>query len=553
MTFNNLEITIIAISIAIALGVAIGAIKIRNISIGVGGILFSGILVGHILTKENIILNHDILHFIKSFGMMLFVYAIGNRVGPSFISSLKSQGLKLNLLILLSISIATIITVLIAKCSGIEIQYILGMMSGAVTSTPSLGAGSEALRIAGVAPDKVSQIGLSYAVAYPFGILGLITVMLIVKAIFKINIQAEEREFEAENSRKTVPLAFKDIEVTNNFLNGYSVTEICDMVNQKVVISRVKHGDNTFVPKPDTTIEAGDIIRAIGNVKYVNKLARAIGIISQIDATMNATNLSYSRVIATNYKVLGKSIPELSLHKFTDVVISRITRNGIDFSPLRSLKLQFGDILHVIGEQENIDAVAVRFGNNSAQINKAQIVPIFIGLAVGMLIGAFPISIPGTSIPIKLGMAGGPLMAGIIFSRIGNIGPVVWHMPPSVNNAIKDMGVVLFLSIVGISSGAMFIDSIVNGDGLKWMLWGTLITLIPVMTIGFIGRKFLKLNYLTLIGMIAGGNTDTPALAYASSLSNSDAMSQGYATVYPFTMFLRILSPQIIVLLLMGQ
>ncbi len=549
MTLSTLEITIVAICLASAVGVALGAVKIRNISLGIGGVLFSGIIVGHLLADKNISLNAEVMHFIKEFGLILFVYAIGNQVGPNFFSALKKNGLTLNLLITLSITMAVLITIGIYKYTGIELPYVLGMMSGAVTNTPSLGAGTEALRIAGV--ENLEGPGLGYAVAYPFGIIGLIIAMLLIKAIFRVDIKSEEFEFAKSSNQKVNSLVFQDVEITKSFFNDKVISDITCLVEHNAVISRIKRGDKISIATPSTKVAKGDVIRIVAAPEALNKLVEAVGKKSEIELVTKAVNLHNTKVVVTNYKVLGKSIPELSLNDTYKVVVSRVTRAGIDLAPLSNLKLEFGDILHVIGEEDNIESVYPLFGNNKGHLDKAQVVPIFIGIGLGILLGALPLTFPGASVPLKLGMAGGPLLAGIIFARIGNIGPLVWFMPPSANHIIKEIGIVLFLAVVGIKSGTHFFDILLHGDGLRWMGYATIITFIPVITIGLIARKILKLNYLTITGMIAGGNTDPPALAYANSLSDTQAVSQAYATVYPLTMCLRILAPQIIVLLLM--
>jgi len=544
---SDIALTVSLLALVAVLGLWIGNWRIYGVGLGIGGVLFGGIIVGHFAQTYALDLNGDMLHFIQEFGLILFVYTIGIQVGPGFFSSLRVSGLRLNGFAVLMVVLSGVVTALIHKLFGVPLPVILGVFSGAVTNTPALGAGQQILTDLGSDPALVDKMGMGYAMAYPFGICGILLVMWLLRLIFRISVDAEARDFDAKNGLKHELLQTMNISVRNPNLAGMPIHSIPIINSDEIVCSRLKRGEHLMVPLPDTLLELGDLIHLVGQKQDLENARLVIG--DQVDTSLSTrgTALQVSRVVVTNEKVLGKKIRDLNLKQKYDVVISRLNRSGVELVASSNASLQFGDILNLVGRPESIDRVADIVGNAQQKLQQVQMLPVFIGIGLGVLLGSIPLFIPGFPAALKLGLAGGPLVVALILGRIGSIGKLYWFMPPSANLALRELGIVLFLSVVGLKSGGNFVDTLLNGDGLSWIGYGILITAIPLLTAGILARAMAKMNYLTICGMLAGSMTDPPALAFANGLHpTSGAAALSYATVYPLAMFLRIMSPQLL-------
>ena len=548
---SDIALSISILSLVAVLGLWIGNWKIKGVGLGIGGVLFGGIIVGHYTEAMGITLNAHTLHFIQEFGLILFVYTIGIQVGPGFFASLRSSGLKLNGFAALVVFLGCVVAVLLYIIFDVPLPILLGIYSGAVTNTPALGAGQQILSELGVSADLLDITGMGYAVAYPFGICGILISMWLLRLIFKVNIDQEATVYNTNNGDKKERLQTLNVAVRNPNLNGLTFIQIPAITEGAIICSRLKRGHQLSIPKESTPIELNDVLHLVGTKAALEKARLVIGDIVDTSLSTKGTDLQVERLVVTNEIVLGKKIRELELKEKYDVVISRLNRAGVELVPNSQTSLQFGDILNLVGSKDAIAAVSGMVGNAEQKLQHVQMLPIFIGIGLGILLGSIPLYLPGFPAALKLGLAGGPLIVALILARIGSIGKLYWFMPPSANLALREIGIVLFLAVVGLKSGSGFVDTLVNGDGLSWMAYGALITFIPLIITGCIARMFGQLNYLSMCGMLAGSMTDPPALAFANGLHpNNGAAALSYATVYPLVMCLRILSPQILAILL---
>ena len=547
---SETAITISLLALVAVIGLWIGHFKIKGVGLGIGGVLFGGILVAHFTMQYGIKLDSHTLHFVQEFGLILFVYTIGIQVGPGFFASLRQSGLTLNGLGILIVALGALVTILIYKFANISLDVALGIYSGAVTNTPSLGAGQQILSELGMS-QTTSNMGMAYAMAYPFGICGILLSMWLIRLFFKIKVDEESANFEKESGHDKEALKSMSLKVTNTNLNGIHLIEIPGFDDEDVVCSRLKRGELVIVPKADTDVQLGDILHLVGNPEGLKKMHLIIGEEVDVPVASLSGEIRSERVVVTNEKVLGKKIRHLGIHQKYGVVISRLNRAGVELVPTAHTTLQFGDVLHMVGKTDILNQAISVIGNAKQKLLQVQMLPVFIGIGLGVLLGSIPFYIPGFPVALKLGLAGGPLVVALILARIGSIGKLYWFMPPSANLALREIGIVLFLAVVGLKSGGSFVDTLTNGSGLEWMGYGIFITLIPLMIVGIIARLYAKLNYLSLCGLLAGSMTDPPALAFANELKEgSGAASLSYATVYPLTMFLRIISPQLLAILL---
>ncbi|KAE9539132.1 putative transporter [Ursidibacter maritimus] len=545
---SEIALTVSLLSLVAVLGLWIGHIKVRGVGLGIGGVLFGGIIVSHFMTQMGIKLDPHTLHFIQEFGLILFVYTIGIQVGPGFFASLRQSGLKLNGFALLIVAISGLLVVLLHKLFDVPLPVILGIFSGAVTNTPSLGAGQQILSELG---SDTSVMGMGYAIAYPFGIVGILLAMWIIRILFKINVDKEADDFDRTQNSKKEGLSTLNVRVTNPNLNGLTLKQFPDFDLHDVVYSRLKRGEDLFVPKVDTQVYVGDILHMVGEKSALSKMHLIIGEMVDTSVSTKGTLFRSERAVVTNEKVFGKKIRQLMLKGKYDVVISRLNRSGIELIPTGEMTLQFGDVLNLVGRQEDIEAVMAIIGNAQQKLQQVQMLPIFIGIGLGVLLGSIPIYIPGFPVALKLGLAGGPLVVALILARIGSIRKLYWFMPPSANLALREIGIVLFLAVVGWKAGGNFLNTLLSNDGLAWIGYGALITFIPLIVTGVIARIYGKLNYLTLCGLLAGSMTDPPALAFANAIKEGNgAAALSYATVYPLVMFCRIILPQLLAILL---
>lgn len=547
---SDIAITISLLALVAVIGLWIGHWKIKGVGLGIGGVLFGGIIVAHFTNQYGITLDSHTLHFIQEFGLILFVYTIGIQVGPGFFASLRKSGLKLNGLAILIVVLGSVSVVVLTKAIGVPLDITLGIYSGAITNTPSLGAGQQILTELGLS-HATSTMGMAYAMAYPFGICGILLVMWLIRLFFKIKIDEEANRFNQESGYDKESLHTISVKVTNHNLDGLGLLEIPGFEEEDVVCSRLKRGENVIVPKADTEIHLDDVLHLVGDDHALRKMRLVIGEEVDMPVLSASGEIRAERVVVTNEKVLGKKIRALNVHSKYGVVISRLNRAGVELVPSGDTSLQFGDVLHMVGRTDVLNQAISVIGNAQQKLLQVQMLPVFIGIGLGVLFGSIPFYIPGFPVALKLGLAGGPLVVALILARIGSIGKLYWFMPPSANLALREIGIVLFLAVVGLKSGGNFIDTLVNGSGLEWMGYGIFITFVPLMIVGVIARLYAKLNYLSICGLLAGSMTDPPALAFANEMKEDNgAASLSYATVYPLVMFLRIISPQLLAVLL---
>lgn len=550
---SDIALTVSVLALVAVVGLWIGNVKIRGVGFGIGGVLFGGIIVGHFVDQAGITLSSPMLHFIQEFGLILFVYTIGIQVGPGFFASLRVSGLKLNLFAILIVVLGGLVTAILHKLFSIPLPVVLGIFSGAVTNTPALGAGQQILRDLGLPFDVVDQMGMSYAMAYPFGICGILLTMWLVRLFFRINVEKEAQQFDESSGNGHAHLHTINVRVENPNLNNMAIQDVPMLNSDKIICSRLKRDELLMVPAPGTLIQHGDLLHLVGRPEDLHNAQLVIGKEVATSLSTRGTDLKVERVVVTNEKVLGKKIRDLHFKQRYDVVISRLNRAGVELVASSHASLQFGDILNLVGRPQAIDAVANELGNAQQKLQQVQMLPVFIGIGLGVLLGSIPLFIPGFPAALKLGLAGGPLIMALILGRIGSIGKLYWFMPPSANLALRELGIVLFLAVVGLKSGGDFVDTLLHGEGLCWIAYGIFITAIPLLTVGILARMLAKMNYLTLCGMLAGSMTDPPALAFANNLhATSGAAALSYATVYPLVMFLRIITPQLLAVLFWG-
>ncbi|MBB8031297.1 putative transporter [Escherichia coli] len=547
---SDIALTVSILALVAVVGLFIGNVKFRGIGLGIGGVLFGGIIVGHFVSQAGMTLSSDMLHVIQEFGLILFVYTIGIQVGPGFFASLRVSGLRLNLFAVLIVIIGGLVTAILHKLFDIPLPVVLGIFSGAVTNTPALGAGQQILRDLGTPMEMVDQMGMSYAMAYPFGICGILFTMWMLRVIFRVNVETEAQQHESSRTNGGALIKTINIRVENPNLHDLAIKDVPILNGDKIICSRLKREETLKVPSPDTIIQLGDLLHLVGQPADLHNAQLVIG--QEVDTSLSTkgTDLRVERVVVTNENVLGKRIRDLHFKERYDVVISRLNRAGVELVASGDISLQFGDILNLVGRPSAIDAVANVLGNAQQKLQQVQMLPVFIGIGLGVLLGSIPVFVPGFPAALKLGLAGGPLIMALILGRIGSIGKLYWFMPPSANLALRELGIVLFLSVVGLKSGGDFVNTLVNGEGLSWIGYGALITAVPLITVGILARMLAKMNYLTMCGMLAGSMTDPPALAFANNLHpTSGAAALSYATVYLLVMFLRIITPQLLAVL----
>jgi putative transport protein len=548
---SDVALSVSLLALVAVVGLWLGSIEFRGVGLGIGGVLFGGIVVGHFVHQNGMHLDLHTLQFVQEFGLILFVYTIGIQVGPGFFASLRSDGLRLNGFAALLVLLGGLVAAILHKVLEVPLPVILGVLSGAVTNTPSLGAGQQILHELGSSAQNVSSMGMAYAVAYPFGICGILLSMWLLRLVFGIHIDREAKAFDQHAGLAREALGTLNVAVRNTNLNGLTLQDLPVLATGKVICSRLKRGETLSVPRAQTTLQLNDVLHLVGEKDALRRAQLAIGEEVETSLSTQGTDLRVERVVVTNGRVLGKRIGELALTQTYDVVISRLNRAGIELVPDQQTALQFGDILNLVGRPDAIEVVAAMVGNAHQKLQQVHMLPVFIGIGLGVLLGSVPMYLPGVPAALKLGLAGGPLVVALILSRIGSLGSLHWFMPPSANLALRELGIVLFLSVVGLKSGGSFLETLVQGPGMSWLLYGMLITLIPLLVVGFAARAFGNMNYLSLCGLLAGSMTDPPALAFANAMHpSSGAAALSYVTVYPMVMFLRIISPQLLALLL---
>jgi putative transport protein len=541
---------ILTIALTATVGLMVGKIKIKGIKLGSAGALFVGIGLGHVGLR----VDPNALHFIQEFGLILFVYTIGMQVGPGFIDSIRRHGLVLNILSTAVVLLGVIVTLCLFFFTDMHnnVPVLIGMLCGAVTNTPSLGAANSAFAAAGV---DTSLTGIGYAVAYPFGVIGIILVMILVRVIFKQDPKKAAENYAAEIAATTKEIESCSLTVDNQNLYGVMLKEIPNLISSGVVITRLLRGGNIFTPNGKTVIEKGDMVHIVGMPEAVSAMEKIIGKRLETPITAFASDttkpIQVKTVLVTNKKILGRTIGSLALAERYGVNVSRVIRSGFKFTGRLDLRIKFADKLKLVGPAEGIEATAKELGNSLTALDIPEILPAFLGIFLGVIVGSIPITLPGMPTPLKLGLAGGPLIVAILLSRKRKIGPLNFFMANSANLMLREFGLTLFLSCVGLNAGIKFFDVLLHGDGLHYMALAALITFIPLAIVAVVGHLVFKVNFLTLCGVLAGATTDPPALAFANGQVDSEAVNIGYASVYPLTMLLRILSGQVLAILLL--
>jgi putative transport protein len=538
---------VLALSIVAAVGLVFGSFGVRGIRLGAAGVLFAGIFFGQL----GMHIDERILEFVRDFGLLLFVYTVGLHVGPGFFSSVKQRGLQLNALGGSVVLLGGLIVAGFKFLFHFSTPVVGGLFAGATTNTPSLAAAQAALQALPTYNAVTGDyLGMAYAVAYPFGIVGIILTMLLVRKIFSIDINAEVRNVELSLKAGERTPDFIDLEVTNPNVHGVALRDLPFAVEAGLVFSRLLRDGRVTVPKDDSQIQLGDALRLVGPRTKILEFEPIIGRKSSIDIQSVPSELKTEHLYVTKREVLGKSLGELNFERTYGAIVTRVTRADVEFAANNQVRLQFGDFLFIVGSKEGVMQVGELVGNKPKALDQPHVLPVFVGILLGVILGSLPIVLPGMPAPVRLGLAGGPLIVALVLSRIGRIGPLIWYLSPGANLALREIGIVLFLACVGLKSGSRFLEVLLSGRGFYWMAAGAVLTFVPLLIVGLVGRKVLKLDYPTLCGVLAGSMTDPPALAFASSITRSDQPLVAYAAVYPLVMILRVFIVQILVLTL---
>lgn len=552
-TTDSVAHIVLLYAIVIAVGVYLGKIKIGGISIGVTFVLFAGIAAGHIgFTAPT-----NILSFLQEFGLILFVFMIGLQVGPGFLESFRKGGKTLNLLSTIMVVLNVIVMfacyyIFFDTSDPKNLPMMVGTLYGAVTNTPGLGAANETLYSI-FDKGEVPQIASGYACAYPLGVLGIIGATIAIKYIFGIKLEKEKEELaKEEEDNDDVKPHFMDLEVTNLYLEGKTLAQVHNFLNRDFVCSRILHDGHVSIPNGSTIFHIGDKLFVVCAENDAEAIIAFIGPTINVDWKKQDEPMVSKRILVTRSSINGKTLGQMHFSSAYGVNVTRVTRQGMDLFAIPSLSLQVGDRIMVVGPEDAVNRVAAVMGNSIKRLDAPNIATIFVGVFIGILFGSIPVAIPGIPVPIKLGIAGGPLIIAILIGRYGYKVHLVTYTTTSANMMLREIGLMLFLASVGIKAGDGFLETVIQGDGVKYVYTGFLITIIPILIIGIIARKKYKFNYFTIMGMIAGTYTDPPALAYANSICSKEAPSIGYSTVYPLSMFLRIFTAQIIVLFFCG-
>lgn len=540
--------SILLLSFVIAAGIQLGKIKVFGVSLGITLVLFVGIILGHF----GFTINHNVIHFFKEFGLILFVYSVGMQVGPGFFSSFKQGGITLNMLACGIVFLGVLTAVILHYATGIPMPTMVGILSGAVTNTPGLGAAQQAFSdMHGVSDNTIA---LGYAVAYPLGVIGIILSIILIKYIFRVSFDKENEQLNSEDSSHTNEAKPISLIVKNPAIFNKTVAELSNLLEHRdFVISRVWRDSNKQIEiaSANTVLQENDKVFVITTETDAETIKTFIGEEIEMERKQwirMESQFINRRILITKPELNGKRLGQLKLRNLYGINITRINRAGVDLVAKPGLTLQVGDRVNVVGTETAVSNVEKVLGNSMKRLNEPNLITIFVGIALGIVLGSIPISFPGIPQPVKLGLAGGPLVVAILISRFGYHYKLITYTTQSANLMLREIGITLFLACVGISAGDGFVDTIVNNGGFAWIGYGFIITFVPLMIIGCIGRYFCKVNYFTLMGLIAGSTTDPPALAYSNATAGNDAPSVGYATVYPLTMFLRVLTAQLLIL-----
>lgn len=545
-------ITILCLTVTSFTGFLLGNLKFKGIGLGVGGVLFAGLIVGHFLDKSQILLNPEVLSFIREYGLILFIYSMGLQIGPNVFASFKKNGWLMSGLAFFVVATGTLTAVIIFKCTDIKLPVLLGLVSGAVTNTPSLASSQQVLTELGFGVEALAQTSLAYALAYPFTIIGALFVYIFLKFAMRVKVEDEVTSYEFKKTQDNPQMEAFNVVVNNPNFNNIEIGHFTKMVNNAVVVSRMKRGDEYLVPNPQTKMKVGDVLLLFGPKTYFS----TVSLLFQLDPEHDLMVESADQIQSTTVRVTRPSRVGLPLKKIMgderhQWVISRVIRHGVSLPAQPDLELAFGDSVIAVGRTVNVLPLVRFLGNSSAAMNLMRFVPFFVGMTLGIFVGMIPIHIPGVSMPLRLGTAGGPLIVALLLSYRGSLGRLIFYMPPLAVGALKDFGIIMFLAVVGLASGGAFFQSLQDGEGLRLIGYGLIITIIPLVVVAFYARIVLKMNYLSLCGTLSGSITNLPSLTFINSLSTTDAGVLGYATVYPLVTGLRIVAAQLLALLLM--
>ncbi len=548
---DSLASTILLYSFVIFAGIYLGKIKIFGISLGVTFVLFVGIIMGHFGYQAD----NDVLHFLREFGLILFIFSIGMQVGPGFFSSFKEGGVKMNALavtgIVLNVAIMLAIYFIQGGSEGeTSISQLVGIMSGAVTNTPGLGAAQQTyLQVNAEGYDVSQQMSMGYAAAYPLGVVGIIITMILIRKFFKIDTASEIKEIENDERSSMLAPHILSLRVTNKMVDGLSMKKLHTLISCDYVVSRIEKPDGTIIiPKSDDEINYNDICLVVCSQKDEELFTRFMGPVIEKKWEREKGPVVSRRILVTKTEYNGTKLGSMRLHSAYNLNVTRVNRAGVDLVAGPNLRLQIGDRLTVVGKLDDINNLANKLGNSMKRLNEPNLITMFIGIFLGILVGSIPLQFPGMSVPMKLGLAGGPLVVAILIGAYGHKFHLVTYTNSSANLLLREMGICLFLASVGIAAGKDFFATVFNAQGALWVAYGFIITVIPLIVIGIIARAKYKLNYFYIVGMMSGGYTDPPALAYANKVANNDAPAVAYSTVYPLTMFMRVIAAQLVIL-----
>lgn len=547
----SLASTVLLYSFVIFAGIFLGKVKILGVSLGVTFVLFVGILLGHF----GYAVEGNTLHFLREFGLILFIFSIGMQVGPGFFSSFKEGGIRMNMLAVTGIALNVVIMLSIYYLQGgadgaTSITDMIGVMCGAITNTPALGAAQQTvLQVNSSAYDVSQQMSMGYAAAYPLGVVGIILTMILIKVIFKVNIDDEIKEVDDEKKDSTQAPAILTYKVTNELVSGLSMVKLHTLITCDYTCSRILKPDGKVViPTAQDTIEIGDLCLIVCAKQDEEIFSRFIGQKVEMTWPMDKGPVVSRRIVVTQPNYNGVKLGALHLHETYELNVTRVNRAGMDLLASPNLRLQIGDRVTVVGKLDDIEHLARKLGNSMKRLNEPNLITMFIGIFLGIILGSLPIQFPGMSVPMKLGLAGGPLVVAILIGAYGHKFHLVTYTNSAANLLLREIGICLFLASVGIAAGKDFAATVFNFKGAMWVAYGFLITVIPLIVVGCIARGKFKMNYLSILGMMSGSYTDPPALAYANKVANNDAPAVAYSTVYPLTMFMRVIVAQVIVL-----
>jgi putative transport protein len=531
-------------------GMSLGSIAFRGIKLGTAGVLFAAIAVGYFSEP----IDRATLEFVKEFGLILFVFCIGLQLGPGFFASLRRAGKQLNALAATAVALSALIAVVIGWQLKIDKAAVLGVLAGSTTNTPSLGAAQQSLAsMPNVSQQQANLPALAYAVSYPVGCVGTIITVLILRRLFRIDI-AEEIRAHARTQPKIEPPQRRTLVIENANLEGLAIRDVPSLKESGVIVARIRRANAADVGAATgpTILHVGDSLLAVGSTHGLDQFQRVVGRASDENLLAAPSTAVARKIVVTNKTVVGRTVNQLDLDNRFGVTVTRVGRGELELTAEPGLRVQFGDTLQIVGPDEAIESAAGYLGNSLQALNETQFVPLFAGIAAGIAIGTFPIPCPGLPQPLRLGLAAGPLIVAIVVGRIGRIGRLVWHMPRNANLAFREFGIALFFACVGLTAGPTFFSSAFSTTGMAWLAVGVCVAILPVLIVGIVARKYLGLNFVDLMGLLAGSTTDPPALVFANSLCQSEAPAVAYATVYPLTMVLRIVVAQVLAVLFFG-